>query len=389
MKILFFNYEYPPLGGGAGNASYYILQEFAKNPELEVDFVTSSIDDKYHQEKIGENITIHRLPIGKNNSNIHFQSQKDLLAYAKEAWRFAKQLCKLKKYDLSHSFFTVPCGYLSWKLKKKFGIPYVISLRGSDVPGYSERFTFLYKLLTPTIKKIWKNAQFVIANSEGLRALALKSEPEHEVGVIYNGINTQEFRPQPELKNPQKFEIICVSRVTPRKGIRFLIQAVKILSKDHEHVHLTVIGDGNELDSLKHLARADEIADKVSFLGLVPHEQLAAHYAKSDVFVLPSLNEGMSNTMLEALASGLPLIATDTGGTKELVREGENGFVVKMKDPVDLAEKIDRLVIDKFTREKMAVASRQKAEKMSWENVAKDYYEAYVETRNLRVMKNS
>ena len=82
MRILFLNYEYPPLGGGAGNATAYLLKEFAKIPGLEVDLVTSAIDKKYQLEKIGENIRIHRLPIGKNPKNLHFQSQKDLLIYA-------------------------------------------------------------------------------------------------------------------------------------------------------------------------------------------------------------------------------------------------------------------------------------------------------------------
>lgn len=389
MKVLFFNYEYPPLGGGAGNASFYILQEFAKLPDLEVDFITSSVDGAYHLEKVGANISVHRLPIGKNNANIHFQSQKDLLVYTKEAWKFAKRLAKTNDYDLSHSFFTVPCGYLSWKLKKKYGIPYIISLRGSDVPGYSERFTFLYAFITPLIKKIWKNAQFVFANSEGLKELALRSKPEHTIGVIYNGIDVAEFRPQPEIKNAGKFEVICVSRVTPRKGIRFLVQAMKILAEKGTDAHLSVIGDGNELESLKNLARALEIQDKVSFLGLVPHEKLAAHYAAADVFVLPSLNEGMSNTMLEALASGLPIVATDTGGTKELVTAGENGFIVKMKDQFDLAEKIGLLAVDKDLQKRMSAASRARAEQLSWANVAKEYCDAYSETRNLRKLKNN
>lgn len=387
MKVLFFNYEYPPLGGGAGNASFYILQEFAKIPGLEVDFVTSSMDDAYHLEKVGEHIFVHRLPIGKNNSNIHFQSQKDLLVYTQKAWKFAKTLVKTKHYDLSHSFFGVPCGYISLKLKKKYGIPYVVSLRGSDVPGYSERFTLIYKLITPLIKKIWREAQFVVANSEGLKELALQSKPQHSVEVIYNGINTQEFRPMPELQKNERFEIICVSRVTPRKGIRFLVQAMKVLTEKMSQAHLTVIGEGNELDSLKNLARALDIEKNVSFLGLVAHEKLAEQYAAADVFVLPSLNEGMSNTMLEALASGLPIVATDTGGTKELVTEGENGFVVKMKDYVDLAEKIEKIAQNKDLQNSMAAQSRIRAEKMSWKNVAKAYMQKYAETRNLRKMK--
>jgi len=110
MRVLFFNYEYPPLGGGAANATSYILKEYSKISGLELDLITSSIDSEYHLEKIGENISIHRLPIGKNESNLHFQSEKDLMAYSLKAYFFSMKLIRRarkenRKYALSHSFF--------------------------------------------------------------------------------------------------------------------------------------------------------------------------------------------------------------------------------------------------------------------------------------------
>jgi glycosyltransferase involved in cell wall biosynthesis len=387
MKILFFNYEFPPLGGGAGNASYYLLREYSKIPGVEVDFVTASIDSEYHLEKMGENIRIHRLPIGKNNENIHFQSQKDLLKYAWRGYLFSRKLAKNGGYDLTHSFFTVPCGFISMLLKWEFKLPYIVSLRGSDVPGYSERFTMLYKLINPIIFKIWKNAQFVIANSEGLRDLALKSQQQKEIGVILNGIDIGEFHPKNELRMADQFRILCVSRVTPRKGLRFLVQAMKILTGRYPHLRMVVAGDGNERESLQHLAMGLGLEDKIVFLGIVPHEKLPALYQEANAFILPSLNEGMSNTMLEAIASGLPIVATDTGGTKEMVQDGVNGLIVAMKDADDLAEKIERLILNSQECESMGIASRQRAEGLSWESVAKRYVEEYVETINLRKMK--
>ncbi|KKP69849.1 MAG: Glycosyltransferase, partial [Candidatus Moranbacteria bacterium GW2011_GWE2_35_164] len=110
---LFFNYEYPPLGGGAANATFCILREFSKITDLEVDLITSSINEKYSVEKIGGNITIYKVPIGKNSNNLHFQSQKDLIVYAWRALILANKLIKKNKYDLTHSFFTVPCGAIS------------------------------------------------------------------------------------------------------------------------------------------------------------------------------------------------------------------------------------------------------------------------------------
>jgi glycosyltransferase involved in cell wall biosynthesis len=383
MRILFLNYEYPPLGGGAANATAYILEEYAKIPELEVDLVTSSTDNQYHLNKIGNNINIHKLPIGKNAGNLHFQSQKDLLVYAGKAYFFSRKLIrqlaeKNIKYDLSHSFFTVPCGFISLLLKWQHNIPYVVSLRGSDVPGYSDRFVFLYGLLKPLIKLIWKKSSAVIANSTGLRELAQKTNSKQKIGVIYNGIDTNNFKPSPEVKPVNKFILTTgASRITTRKGIDYLIQAIKQLSLQYPQLLLRAMGEGDAKESLKKLARDLKIEKNVEFIGRIPREKTAPFYQEASLFILPSLNEGMSNAMLEALSSGLPLLATDTGGTKEILEDGENGFIIKMKNASDIAEKIKKLMDDSELREKMAEISRKKALEMSWEKIAKEYLNLY------------
>jgi glycosyltransferase involved in cell wall biosynthesis len=380
MKILFFNYEYPPLGGGAANATAYILGEFAKIPNLEVDLVTSSIDDKYHLEKIGSNVQIHKLPIGKNENNLHFQSQKDLLVYSWKAYFFSKKLIKKNKYDLTHSFFSVPCGFLSLLLKYQYNLHYIVSLRGSDVPGYSDRFGWIYYILLPIIRYVWKKSDAVISNSDGLKDLALKARPSQKIGVIHNGIDIDNFKPNQNKKILDKFVITPgASRVTKRKGLEFLIKAVKQLLPKYPNILLKIMGDGDEKENLVMLAKKLKLENNVQFLGRIPREETANYYQEANVFILPSFNEGMSNAMLEALATGLPIIATETGGTKELVTEGENGFIVAMGSREDLAERIERLILNPELCEKMSQVSRQLAEKMSWQEVARQYFELYQE----------
>jgi len=383
MKILFFNYEYPPLGGGAANATNYLLQEFSKIPDLEVDLVTSSIDEKYHLDKIGKNISIHRLPIGKNSSNLHFQSQKDLLIYSWKAYFFSRKLLQKKKYDLSHSFFSVPCGFISLILKMEFGLPYVVSLRGSDVPGYSDRFGFMYAILTPVIKYIWKKAEAVVSNSDGLKELALKASPEQEIGIIYNGIDIDRFRPNLDKKTTENFIITPgASRITKRKGLDYLIRAVASLLSKYPQIILKIMGEGNEKENLIALTAELKIEKNVQFLGRIAREKTAQYYQEANVFVLPSFNEGMSNAMLEALAVGLPLIATETGGTKELIKENKNGFTILMGDSFDLAEKIEKLIKDQALCIQMGQESRKLAEGMSWQEVAEQYFQVYKKVKN-------
>jgi glycosyltransferase involved in cell wall biosynthesis len=165
--------------------------------------------------------------------------------------------------------------------------------------------------------------------------------------------------------------------------VRFLIQAFKLLSGRYGQARMIIVGDGNEKQSLENLVQGLDIKDKVQFAGAVPHEEVLKYYQQADIFVLPSLNEGMSNVMLEALACGLPIVSTDTGGTKELLTDGLNGLIVRMKDPDDLAEKIEKLILNPNLKQAMSLESRKLAEKLSWANVAKDYIELYKETRNL------
>jgi glycosyltransferase involved in cell wall biosynthesis len=378
MRVLFLNYEYPPLGGGAANANAYLLDEYKNVPDLYVDLVTSSVDNQYHMEKIGERISIHRLPIGKNKNNLHFQSQKDLLVYAWKAYFFSRRLIKKNKYDLSHSFFTVPCGFLSLLFKWKSKIPYVVSLRGSDVPGYSERFKLLYMFIRPLARLIWKNAAQVIANSQGLKELALKTNPAQDIGVIFNGVDINNFFPDEKRRDPSRFLItVGASRVTARKGINYLIEAIKILSAEYPNIYFKVLGEGNDRIRLEKLSQELKLESRVDFIGRIPREETAKYYQEADVFVLPSTNEGMSNALLEALASGLPVIVTEVGGTLELVQNGINGYVVPLRDADSIAKALKKMIDDKNSRMRMGNENRKKAESMSWNNVANKYVSIY------------
>lgn len=383
MKILFFNYEYPPLGAGAANATFCIMQEFSKMTDLEVDLVTSSIDGTYHLDRVGNNVRIHRLPIGKNEKNLHFQSQKDLLIYAFKAYFFSQRLIEKamrenKAYNLTNSFFTVPCGYISYRLKKKYKIPYIVSLRGSDVPGFSDRFSLIYLLLKPLIKKIWAKSSEVVSASLGLKELALKTNHDQKIAIIFNGIDVEKFIPDHE-KRPQDRLIITTgaTRVTHRKCIDYLIRAVAKLAPKYPQIYAKIMGDGNAKEELEKLIDDLKIGNNVNLIGRIPREETAPYYQEASIFVLPSFNEGMSNAMLEALGSGLPIISTPTGGAEELVKDGINGYLIKYKDSDDIANKLETLLNNPELARKMGQESRKIAETMSWQGVAQKYFDLY------------
>lgn len=364
------NYEFPPLGGGAGNATYYILQELSKRKDIEIDLITSSTD-KYHIQQFKNNIKIYYLDIGKKGKNLHNQSMINLIRYSIKSHRLIKKLKKENEYSQVHAFFGIPCGFIAMLSR----LPYIVSLRGSDVPFYSKKYMILDILFFKFLSKlIWKRAKRVIANSSDLRDLAYKTYNKKEIDIIPNGVDINEFKP--DKNTTDKIRIISTSRFTKRKGIIYLLEAFKNICKKYKNITLSLIGQGDLEQDFRKYVKKHNIKNRVFFLGLIPHEKIHTEYKKADIFVLPSFNEGMSNSLLEALATGLAIISTDTGGAKDLI-DDTNGFIVKKGDVKDIEKVLISLVANKEKLNKMKTYSRQKALSISWEKVANEYFEIY------------
>ena len=365
------NYEFPPIGGGGANANHYILKEFAGNDGLSVDLVTSSETRADRVETFAPNITLHRLNVRKKA--LHYWTQREVLRWLWRARRYVKRSLDLSSYDVCHAIFGFPSGMIAYLNRKR--LPYIISLRGSDVPGFNQRFSAQYVILKPVFRRIWRKAAAVIANSEGLRDLALQTD-DLPIGVIPNGVDTEEFAPAEAFTAPGP-RLICVSRLIERKGIDYLIRAMPAVIERHPRATLSILGEGNIKEQLDELVRSMGLSEAVSLPGRVAHEDLPARYREADVFVLPSKNEGMSNTVLEAVASGLPVVGTTVGGNDALVSDGDNGFLVPPEDSAALAEAILRVAESPESAREMGRRSRRIAETMSWRQVAEKYAALY------------
>lgn len=370
-RVLILNYEYPPLGGGAANALFYILREFQAHPEVKVDLVTSSARGKTEKVNESANVTIHKLPVKK--AGVHYWTEREIFEYSRRAMSYAGRLGKRERFDLCHAFFALPCGAIAYRLRRH--LPYIVSLRGSDVPGFNQRLDWLNWFLRPFFRRVIGAASAVQANSEGLRELAWRTSPGHEIELIYNGVDCRRFAPA-AARPPGPYRLLSVCRLIERKGLNDLISAMPmIVAALGNKTLLTVVGEGNLKGELQYLAKLKGVADNIEWLGYVEHDRLPDVYRRADIFVLPSRFEGMSNALLEALASGLPVVVTRTGGTEELVRG--NGAVVASGDAKALAEGVIRVLSDHKQMADRAARSRDVALEFSWENVARRYIATY------------
>ncbi len=369
MRILCVNYEYPPLGGGAGNATANIAREMVGLGE-EVMVLTSAFKGLPKREE-RDGYVVRRIPTLRAHKD-HcrpFEMATFMLSSCLAVPRAARAF----KADAVVAFFGLPCGPAAWLAKKRLGIPYIVSLRGGDVPGFQPYDLKNYHRLTaPLIHFLWRGASHVVANSQGLRNLALSTSGGVPVSIIPNGVDARLFSPL-EIRPDGPVRLLFVGRVVRQKGLDVLFDALAGLDASLAWT-LAVVGDGPARVELAARANRLGLMEKIRFLGWQGREAMPGLYREADIFVFPSRDEGMPNAVLEAMASGLPVVATRISGNEELVRHDETGLLVPPEDTAALGQALARLLSRTEDRAAMGEGARRLAEtEYSWKSVARRY----------------
>ena len=377
-RILMLNSEFPPLGGGTATANRELLENLSGIPNLYIDLITSGVG-KNSVEQFADNITIHRVAVTKRN--IHHFRNRELLQYMLRAFKTSRNLHRKHAFDLTFIFCVLPSGLIAYYLKKRYGIPYIIRVSGCDIPGFYKRYEHLYPLMTPVMKYIWHRADKIITKCEHERTLLMQSDTRLHICCIPNGINVKKFTAELSALPPDRpLRLLCVARHTKHKGHAVLLQAAKRLIDEGLNIEVDLVGDGQIFNENKLLAAEYGILDRVHFYGAVPREEIAKYYRQAHVFVLPSYNEGMSNAILEAMASGLPILTTQNS-SDQLVEHNKNGLISEWGDVDMLTAHVAKLASNKKMMHQMGHVSWQKAQKMEWGHIANNYmalFEEYV-----------
>jgi glycosyltransferase involved in cell wall biosynthesis len=371
MKILMLNYEFPPIGGGAANANLCLLRQYAGRDDLCVDLLTSAQNPGFKSEKFSENITIHK--VGIHKKHLHFWRRAEVIEWLVKAGFHYRRLLRENNYDLAHAFFGFPTGWLCYRNAGK--LPYIISLRGSDVPGQNARLQLDYKILAPTFRAIWKKASALVACSEGLKKRALLFMPSVLIDVIPNGVELGRFFPDGTKEKSDVNRLLTVGRLSITKRIEMLIDAVEILHRTACKVQLTIVGGGKTEQQLRKIVAERDLRDAIKITGRLDSKKMPEVYRQNDIFVSASMQEGMSNAMLEAMASGLPIVTTRCEGLSELI-DG-NGIIIEKENIEYIVKAIKKLIDNPELRKQMSVAARKQAEKFDWANAAQSYIEQY------------
>ena len=351
MRILTLIHEFPPIGGGGGRVAQDLARALVKRGH-EVRVIAP-----YHTslpvEDQADGVQVVRIPSFRSK-----QFAADMLAMS--GYLVVGLLVGLWhilswRPNIIHVHFAVPGGVLAWLLSKLTGIPYVLTTHLGDVPGgVPEKTDGWFRWVYPFTHRIWRDAARVTAISEHTRRLALVHYPV-EIEVIPNGIELGEKPTDFSFSLNTPPQIAFAGRFVPQKNP---LQAVRILSRVSDLPwQAAMIGDGVLLEEAQGEIQRLGLGGRVTFTGWINPEEVKVHFEHSDILLMPSLSEGIPMVGLQALASGLAIVASGVGGLIDLVQQGQNGFLHEPDDADGFVSSLRNLLSDHAALLRMRHAS--------------------------------
>ena len=302
--------------------------------------------------------------------------------------RCLRRVTREARAAIVHAHWVVPSGVMAASTR---GRPLVVSLHGSDV-FVAER----HGAVGVAARYAFKRAAWVTACSQDLRdrAVRLGADP-NRMTVIPYGVDSERFRPDADARRAVRARlglgdgelvVLAYGRLVKKKGFEHLIDAAGMLTREHRSVRVVIAGEGDLASDLRDRARAAGVGDRVLFPGVVPQQEMSGWLAAADIAVVPSVHDeagnvdGLPNTVMEIMASGTPLVATDVGGIASVAADGETARLVVERDPGALAAAITGLLDRPDLR--LAIGQRARAlvsREYGWSRVAAQFAAVYAQ----------
>lgn len=248
--------------------------------------------------------------------------------------------------------------------------------------------SLLKKLIWKLSLKIFDKCHVIIAPSQSIANL-LRSKLKRDIAYVCSGINIKKFRPKKSYKQAKILSFLHVGRLSFEKDIDIVIKAFHILArKDGIDFSLYIVGDGPARKYLERMVKSYGMESKIHFMGKVSESILKQMYKRCDVFVTASAMETLGMVILEALASGTPVIAVRKYASPDIVKEGVNGYLAKPYDPISLAKAIKKIIKNKSNIPLFGRKGVKIAQKCEFEKNMKKLESIYINTVRLHTTKN-
>ncbi len=355
-KILIFSIAYIPFVGGAELAVKEITDRIN---DFHFDLITLRFDKKLPRvEKMG-NVIVYRIK-GIKGAKLLFP----FFAFFK-----ALSLYKKNKYRITWSIMANRAGFAALFFKIFHPkIKFLLTLQEGDALDYPKKqIGIFWLLLKPLFIAIFSQANYIQAISNYLANWAREMGTKNPIEIVPNGVDIKNFSREyleQELndlkiklgKNPNDKYLITTSRLVEKNAVGDIIEALKYLP---ENIKFLILGKGPLEKKLRIQVSNSEFQNRILFLGHIEPKEVHQYLAISDIYVRPSLSEGLGSSFLEAMAAGVPVIATPVGGIPDFLRDGETGLFCEVKNPKSIAEKVKILLENKELREKIIKKAKE------------------------------
>jgi len=380
-RICLVTHFFPPHMGGIEKVSYEQSKRLTESG-YEIDVLTSKI--KGQNEHPAKGIRVFAYPSLKLAER--FGVPYPILTV--EAYKkFAKII---KKCDLVHAHGHVyMSSYLAGKIAKKYKKPFIVTQHNTFI-DYKSWLNTLEHLNDLTIgKSILKHADRILTVSKETMKYVLRlGADKTNTSVMYNGVDTNCFQSakkgesRKKLGLPKKRKIIfSLRRLVYKNGIDTLIESAHLVARDNPDILFVVAGKGPSRKLIEDRIKELRIEDNIKLTGFVPDELLPVYYNAADYFVLPSASgEGLPLVLFEAMACGLPVIATTVGGTPEIINHMKNGVLVPPRNPEAMAEALSKLLAEEKLGQNIGEEAKKNVEnRFTWEENLRQLKEIYNE----------
>ncbi len=253
-------------------------------------------------------------------------------------------------------------------LKSQLGCPLVVTSHGSDSSIPYEKGEL------DSLRNWCDQSDNVVAVSSALAEKIKKSGTKTSVKTIHNGFRTEHL-PTDTPKIPESF--VQVGHLIDQKRVNVTIEAFAEIAKIRQNATLTIIGNGPKMEELKNLCSSLNVADKVTFTGHIPNNQVLEIMARSQFFVMPSVREGFGIVYIEAMACGCITIGTKNEGIADVIRHGENGFLVSPDSPSEIVSVVEECLENLDALECIKVSGQRDAKELTWETNVKRYVDLF------------
>ena len=305
------------------------------------------------------------------------------LAYILWATRYILKRVRYQRFHILHAKQEYPQGFIGALAGKRLGVPLYTTVQ--NPLAYKEELVFsgpkmlswLSQLLIPMVQYTLKNSAMVAAVSNYSMVNCQKMGARNCI-LVPNGVDTRMFYPTDKEVPAESPHIITTSTLIPRNGLDTLIKAFGLLLDSLGNAMLTIAGDGPLEKELKNLTKTLAIEKSVRFIATVPHHKVPELLQSADLFVRPSIAEGFGVSFIEAMASGVPVIACPTGGVVDLIEDRQTGILVPPNDP----QSLNKAMLDLLGDRELYKSIRTKAlelvkVKYSWDSIAARVNDVY------------